>query len=205
MPDYRALAQRPEVRAFLDVVARGEVLPNLTREQEYRQQVGGGFIDSFADHPRETIWIGSLGVHSTAAGRYQFLARTWDEAAAAVGAWDFSPEWQDAAATYLIKRRGVLDDLLDGNLDAVLEKASYEWASLPAPDGGSRYGQWVPHDRGEVVDFYAERLEHYGGTPAPSGGPSSAPLASIPVKGPALIAGGLALLYSLGKAVKRYA
>ena len=105
----------------------------------YRRIFGGTLFDSFADHPRRPITakLGGKSITSTAAGAYQFLSKTWDECARALGLPDFSPASQDAAAIYLIKRRGALDDVRAGRFDAAVRKVAKEWASLP----GSPYGQ----------------------------------------------------------------
>jgi muramidase (phage lysozyme) len=84
-----------------------------------------------------TRLLGGREITSTAAGAYQFLARTWDEVAAALELPDFSPQSQDVAALWLIRRRGALADLREGRFDDFVAKCAKEWASLP----GSPYGQ----------------------------------------------------------------
>lgn len=122
----------PNVAAFLRVIRAGE---SSQDESAYRVMFGGSRFDSFADHPRITNT--ASGYTSTAAGAYQFLSKTWDECAKALSLPDFSPESQDLAAVYLIKRRGALDDVIAGRLDEAVKKCAKEWASLP----GSPYGQ----------------------------------------------------------------
>ena len=92
------------LRAFLYMIRHCE---GTAGENGYRTQFGGGLFDSFADHPRQAITrtLGGKPITSTAAGAYQFLARTWDECAKALGLPDFSPASQDAAATFLINQR----------------------------------------------------------------------------------------------------
>ncbi|MQY50829.1 glycoside hydrolase family protein [Rhodocyclus tenuis] len=105
----------------------------------YRTLFGGGLFDDYSDHPRRkvTATLGGRQITSTAAGAYQFLAGTWDEARAALSLPDFSPASQDQAAAWLIRRRGALTDVYAGRLDTALAKCAKEWASLP----GSPYGQ----------------------------------------------------------------
>lgn len=122
--------------AFLHMIRVGE---GTADPDGYRRHFGGRLFDSFADHPRIAITAG-LGRNkytSTAAGAYQFLSRTWDECAKALNLQDFSPESQDKAAEFLIKRRGALDDVIAGRFDVAVKKCAREWASLP----GSPYGQ----------------------------------------------------------------
>lgn len=124
------------LRAFLAMIrwAEGTAGPD-----GYRTMFGGDLFDSFADHPRKAVtrMLGGKPLTSTAAGAYQFLSRTWDECKARLSLPDFSPESQDLAAIYLIKRRGALEDVETGRLEAALRKCSLEWASLPF----SPYGQ----------------------------------------------------------------
>lgn len=120
------------LRAFLDVIRAGE---GTSDADGYRRHYGGRLFDGYADHPREAIRAGQW--ISTAAGAFQFLSRTWDDAAKALALADFSPASQDLAAVFLIRRRGALADAMAGRLDAAIAKCAREWASLP----GSPYGQ----------------------------------------------------------------
>lgn len=96
---------------------------------------GGSRFQGYWDHPRQLQSGG--GWTSDAAGRYQFLSTTWDEAAIALDLADFSPASQDQAALFLIECRGALKDIDQGRLIEALTKCAWEWASLP----GSPYGQ----------------------------------------------------------------
>ena len=120
------------LRAFLAVIRAGE---GTADGDGYRRCYGGSLFDSFADHPRRTITAGRWT--STAAGAYQFLARTWDGLVKQYAFPDFSPASQDAGAVALIAGRKALDDVLAGRIQAAIRKCNLEWASLP----GSPYGQ----------------------------------------------------------------
>lgn len=124
------------LRAFLYVIRWCE---GTAGEDGYRMHFGGELFDSFADHPRRAITRKHAGkpITSTAAGAYQFLARTWDECQRALKLPDFSPASQDNAAVFLIKRRGALGDVEAGRIEVAIRKCAREWASLP----GSPYGQ----------------------------------------------------------------
>jgi hypothetical protein len=102
---------------------------------------GGGLFVGFADHPKKVIerTLGGRPIASSAAGRYQFLARTWASLVLQHSFPDFSPPWQDAGAVALIAGRGALQDVRAGRLDAAVKKLAPEWASLP----GAPYGQPV--------------------------------------------------------------
>lgn len=129
-PDIDRALFLPNVRAFLSMIGNFEGGP-----EGYNALFGGARFESFADHPR--IIVKKSGYASSAAGRYQILAGTWDDIRTAIGAPDFSPYWQDVAAVYLIRRRGALSDVIAGNFDAAITKVAKEWASLP----GAGYGQ----------------------------------------------------------------
>ncbi len=129
-PDIQTALGNQNVRAFLDMIAAFEGGP-----QGYNALFGGGRFEDFSDHPRTVVNAG--GYSSSAAGRYQIIRATWDDVRDKIGAPDFSPYWQDAAAVYLIRRRGALADVIDGNFDTAVAKVAKEWASLP----GAGYGQ----------------------------------------------------------------
>ena len=142
--------------AFLRVIREGET--NQT-DDAYRMIVGGEYFDSFSDHPRKPVYLPRLGLTSTAAGAYQFLARTWDNLVKQYGFTDFSSANQDDAAVKLIEGRGALEDVLAGRLDEAIRKCNKEWASLP----GSPYGQPT-----RTLSALREVYVRYGGTLAGS-------------------------------------
>lgn len=146
-----AQAQK-NIAAFLLMIRRAEHGP-LHGADDYRRMFGGALFDSFADHPRKLV-TATFGngqrVTSDAAGAYQFLSTTWDDAKRATGVPDFTPASQDIAALWLIRRRGALADVRAGNFDEAVRKCAREWASLP----GSPYGQPVISEA-QARQFYA--------------------------------------------------
>ncbi len=134
--ELATIVAEPNCRAFLSAIRFGE---GTSGPNGYRTMFGGGLFDSFSDHPRQIVTrtLGGRPLSSTAAGAYQFLSRTWDECAAALGLPDFTPESQDLAALFLIRRRGALAEVREGKVSEAVEKCAKEWASLP----GSPYGQ----------------------------------------------------------------
>ena len=132
MRNYIPLLKHPNVKAFLALI-------RYTECADYDTLFGGEVFDDFIDHPRRKITrkLGGKPITSSAAGAYQFLSRTWDECAQALGLADFFPASQDQAAIFLIDRRKALVDVLQGNWPSAIEKCNREWASLP----GSPYGQ----------------------------------------------------------------
>lgn len=139
-----AAAVSPEGRALLDTIAS-------TEASGYNVMYGGRRFSDYGDHPRQNIPITSgpnAGRTSSAAGRYQFLASTWDAQRKKLGLPDFSPASQDIAAYDLAKTvyrkktgRSLDDDLKSGDpqtLTGIGAALSGTWTSLL---GGIEQGQ----------------------------------------------------------------
>jgi len=119
----------PEQRAFLNAIAGGE---SSGRYNVRYTPEGGAEFEGFGDHPR----VYEQGPHgkSSAAGRYQFTAQTWDE----MGAPSFEPAEQDRAAWKLATQRykaktgrDLAADLANSGLsDGVMDALSPTWAAL---------------------------------------------------------------------------
>jgi muramidase (phage lysozyme) len=131
MPDNRT--------AFLDMLAWSEGTSTIAgSDNGYNVLVGSTpshplLFDSYVDHPR----VFNAELDSTAAGRYQLLAKYFDIYKEQLGLPDFSPTSQDVIALQQIKERFALDDVDAGNLATAILKCSTIWASLP----GAPYGQ----------------------------------------------------------------
>jgi muramidase (phage lysozyme) len=136
-PNASPLGAENNKRAFLDMIAYAE---GTNGPLGYQTLFGGGTFTDFADHPRQRFaFTNKRGerLYTTAAGRYQFLARTWDSLAAKLHLPDFGPESQDAAALELVRQRGALADVQAGRLQIAIAKCAPIWASLP----GAGYAQ----------------------------------------------------------------
>lgn len=126
--------------AFLDMLAVSEGTDDgrqATRDDGYDVLVGGELFASYADHPRRLVRL-RPGLASTAAGRYQLLARYWDayrESMRLHGG--FIPENQDRVAVQQIRERGALPLIEAGRFDEAVARVRNIWASLP----GAGYGQ----------------------------------------------------------------
>lgn len=136
--EYTSMTAETNVAAFLSMIRFAE---GTAGPEGYRTMFGGELVATLADHPRRvnTFMLGGRPISSSAAGAYQFLSTTWDECARALKLPDFGPASQDAAAVFLIRRRGALADVREGRFEAAIAKCAREWASLP----GSPYGQPV--------------------------------------------------------------
>lgn len=139
--EKRADPITPEYRALLDTIAWAE-----GTDCHYNMMMGRMLFKDYSAHPIETKEMPEKGFefgprwrkrHSTAAGRYQFLYRTYNllkgEGFFQTG---FSPEEQDRAAIYLIQKNEITQEVLEEALRKkefidIWNALSGEWASLP--------------------------------------------------------------------------
>jgi len=148
-------------QAFLDMLAWSEGTSTITESDNgYNVLVGSTpehplLFESYADHPR----ILNPDLDSTAAGRYQLLAKYYDAYKQMLNLPDFSPASQDAIALRQISERCALADIDAGRLWSAILKCGTIWASLP----GSPYGQ---HQQ-NISDLRAVYL-NAGGALAPN-------------------------------------
>jgi muramidase (phage lysozyme) len=142
-------------KALHDAIAYAEGTRDRGENDGYDVGFAYRKIESCARHPAKVTCSGRYC--STAAGRYQFLKRTWDSAARATGADAFRADDQERAAEYLVKtvRKVTVPDrgMTATEFSNALKKLSYEWASLPP----GRYGQPI-RTEAQVRDAYCESL-----------------------------------------------
>ncbi|MBM3115007.1 glycoside hydrolase family 104 protein [Jeongeupia naejangsanensis] len=129
------------VLAFLDMLAASEGTAGIG-DDGYDVIVGSTppsprLFASYADHPRMLVDLPRLGIKSSAAGRYQILARYYDAYSQQLGLSNFGPINQDRIALQLIRECKALDDLRRGYIATAIRKCRSRWASLP----GAGYGQ----------------------------------------------------------------
>ena len=147
------------VLAFLDMLAWSELGADIIKKSDdgYNGIVGSlpGKLLTFSDysqHPRRLVALPRYGISSTAAGRYQFLARTWD---AIVRVYKFRgrfiPEAQDLAAIKLLTECQALRAIQAGRIADAISLAAPIWASLP----GAGYGQ-REHAVANLLEIYAD-------------------------------------------------
>jgi muramidase (phage lysozyme) len=125
----------PNERAFLTMLATSEGTEGKG-DRGYNVLVGGKLFDGYTDHPRITVRL-SDKLSSTAAGRYQILARVYDSYRAQLHLPDFSPPSQDAIAIQLIRECRALPMIAAGRIRDAINACSSRWSSLP----GAGYGQ----------------------------------------------------------------
>lgn len=146
----------PERRALLNTIRFAEGTWIGGSQEGYQVLYGGDRFNDLSRHPDIVV---RRRYASAAAGAYQFLPTTWDQAASELQLRDFRPASQDQAALHLVHERGALQRFDRHGLTAeVLARLAPEWASLPTLDGVSHYGQPVK-DRSELQSFYQRELE----------------------------------------------
>jgi muramidase (phage lysozyme) len=125
------------LKAFLDMIAWSEGTTRIEGNKDgYNVLVGGGLFTDMTNHPHQLIHVNQR-LDSTAAGRYQLLARYYDFYRKLLGLNDFSPASQDAIAIQQIKECRALKDVEAGRFNIAVNKCAHIWASLP----GANYGQ----------------------------------------------------------------
>jgi len=170
----RAARTDPNAQAFLSMIAVAEGV-----QHGYATDFGNTRLADLQDHPRnQHQFTQTDGKRNTtsAAGRYQFLSRTWDDVAKALNLEDFGPEAQDLGALELARRAGALDDILAGRWQEAIEKTGATWASLPSSPYPQGKRSW---------DFVMGQLPGAGVAPdSPSAQPSTPrPTAAVTAAG----------------------
>ena len=131
----------PEYHALLDTIAWAE-----GTDCHYNMMMGRMLFKDYSAHPIETKEMPEKGFefgprwrkrYSTAAGRYQFLYKTYN-LLKGEGFFQtvFSPEEQDRAAIYLIQKNEITQEVLEEAIRKkeftdVWDALSGAWASLP--------------------------------------------------------------------------
>ena len=125
-------------KAFLDMIAWSEIGPALLARSDngYNVLVGGKLFEGYTDHPRVKVLV-RPGLWSTAAGRYQILARFFDAYREQLALPDFGRDSQDAIAMQMIKECKALADIDEGRIESAIKKCRSRWASFP----GAGYNQ----------------------------------------------------------------
>jgi muramidase (phage lysozyme) len=117
--------------AFLAVIRAVE---GGTDAYDYDDLYGGGSFTNFYDHPYEMgTWAGVRlpnGKLTTAAGAYQITVTTWRDIGGKERFGSFDPAAQDAAALYLIERRGAKEAVQRGDFKRAISMLRNEWEAF---------------------------------------------------------------------------
>ena len=170
IPQQKSDFTTPEYRALLNTIAWAE-----GTDCHYNMMVGRMLFKDYSSHPVETGEMPKEGFpfkqrgrrywfinHSTAAGRYQFLYRTYtllkEKGLFQTG---FNAEEQDKAALYLITLSGITQETLEQAIKSkdfidIWHELSDEWASLPdKKTKRSKHRQFAyKEDNLEKIFFY---------------------------------------------------
>jgi muramidase (phage lysozyme) len=122
--------ENANVRKMLNLVAATEGV-----KHGYNTLFGNQRIDNLNNHPnikKSFRQTDGKTNYTTAAGRYQFLNKTWNGLARQYGFRDFGARNQDLGAVALIAQRGAINDVINGNWQGAIKKLGPEWASLPS-------------------------------------------------------------------------
>ena len=120
----------------------------------YNRMYGGELFHDKTRHP----FIGRMAITrwgrtSTAAGAYQLLEDTYNQAVAAGICYDFTDQSQDKIAVWLIRDAGALQDVRNGRIDAAIRKVKHLWPSLP---GGTQSGRRPLSQAWTMFEHYQE-------------------------------------------------
>lgn len=140
------------VIAFLDMLAHSEGTIKFGDADGYNVVVGGSLFTGYADHPRKLVDLPKLNIKSSAAGRYQLLARYFDAYKKTLGLKDFSPLSQDMIAIQQIKEQRAIPAIIAGDFVKAVHLTKNIWASLP----GAGYGQHE-HKLTDLAAVYQRR------------------------------------------------
>lgn len=156
----KAVAARDDarVRAFMDVIARGEVGDMGWDETSYNILHGFRRISRYTKmHP------GILSNGSTAAGRYQFLRKTFNPLIHRYPSADisFNPEGQDLAVILLMMERGILQYLGEDDVVGAIRKAAPVWASLPYYEGWGNTSFYRGNGHNRNTMTMDQAINHY--------------------------------------------
>jgi muramidase (phage lysozyme) len=128
-------------KAFLDMIADSELGQALlaVSDNGYNVIVGSTakkpiLFDSYADHPHRQIKLtlpGGAVIYSTAAGRYQLLAKYFDYYKNILKLPDFGHDSQNTIAIRQIGECHALPDIDAGRIIVAITKCDHIWASFP--------------------------------------------------------------------------
>jgi muramidase (phage lysozyme) len=126
------------LNAFLDTISFSEGTNIAGSDDGYNVIVGGTlFPPRYAVPPKCSVYLKSLGITSSAIGRYQVL---YDNAlfyTKSLNLPDFSPQSQDKIALQLIRECHATQNIINGAIETAITQCTSRWASFP----GNRYGQ----------------------------------------------------------------
>ena len=165
--DVTAAVSDPNVKAFLDVLAKPE------SGGAYDRKFGGGTFDDYSE----------LQSGSTPFGRYQFKPTTYNPIASRLGISDVSPESQDIIAVQYMKDLGVLDEVQSGDPNKIQSAINRL--------KGSTWTGLQTYKANEALQYFNRRASYYGaGGASPAVSAASMSLRNLPApssRGPTIL------------------
>ena len=125
------------------------------------QTVGFKEFNDLSDHPRISVKFNKKGDTSDAAGFGQLLSKTWDEQKKKQGLEDFSLDNQKRAMLGLLRDKGVLNDVINGDFEKANKQAKNIWASLPGSTIGKSTGQKVKFNPDARSEEHTSELQSH--------------------------------------------
>jgi lysozyme len=120
--------QEINVKAFLKLI-RYAVHKREDNIVYYLLYGGTQTFSDLSKHPDRQIR--AWGKESDAAGAYQILRSSYDDAVANGIIHDFMPSSQDEFAIWILRKRGVLELVKSGDIAHAVFQLRNEWVSLP--------------------------------------------------------------------------
>lgn len=144
------------LKAFLTMISKSEGT-DYGPENGYNILFGSTpskpkYFNSYTDHPRVFTPFGKSGKKSSAAGRYQILARIYDYYKTMLKLPDFSPTSQDKIAIQIIKECKAMPLIDAGNLAGAIKACSHIWASFE----GAGYAGQRENSIDTLTNFYVD-------------------------------------------------
>ena len=127
-------------QAFLALIRYAES-NKQERPDAYHRRNGGSHFYDMHRHPGPK----AKGAISSASGAYQITLKTYEELVSRSGPSDFSERSQDELALQILREKGVLPLIWDGQLQGAFAMLNRTWNSLP---GGSC--QLISEDEAEA-------------------------------------------------------
>lgn len=163
LSELESLLKDARIQALLDTIGKGEgTFDPKTGQRDYGKRFGGSHFDLSTGAGAFNV-VRSGRYASSATGFGQFLGKTWRGLERTLGPLDIrNPHDQELAMVELMRQRGMIAPLMQGDIAGAIRRGGREWASLP----GSPYGQPTQTMSG-ALSVYNSRLGAYLANGAP--------------------------------------
>ena len=139
------------IQAFLNTIGYSE-------GANYNTLYGGNTFADYSTFPNVRVTLAN-GDTTSAAGKYQFEAATWNGLQSSLSLPDFTPQSQDAAAIQLLKDNNAYDSIVNGDIVTAINNLGNIWASFPSSTEGQPGGKTLQ----QLTDYYTSQGGVIGG------------------------------------------